>query len=94
MRQESRQWYSKPDVVLREESDDWAILFDPDTGQSLVLNPVAVCMFKALQETGTVSGIARYVRERYKDIPDALDSDIEALVEGLAEKGFIGQAAQ
>lgn len=31
-----------PLIVLREEFDDWAILFDPGTGDAFGLNPVAV----------------------------------------------------
>ena len=27
-------------VVLREEFDDWAVLFDPDTGSGFGINPM------------------------------------------------------
>ena len=28
-------------IVFREEFDDWAILFDPDTNETLGMNPVS-----------------------------------------------------
>ena len=31
-----------PLIVLRIEFDDWAILFDPDTGEGFTINPVGV----------------------------------------------------
>jgi len=33
---------ANPGVVLREEFDDWAVLFDPDTGESFAVDPVGV----------------------------------------------------
>ena len=30
---------ANPSVVLREEFDDWAVLFDSDSGNSLALDP-------------------------------------------------------
>ena len=39
---------ANPSLVLREEFDDWAVLFDPDTGDSFGLNPVSVFIFKRL----------------------------------------------
>ena len=39
---------ANPLVVLREEFDDWAILFDPDTGNAFGLNPTGVYLWKLL----------------------------------------------
>ena len=46
-----------PLLVLREEFDDWAILFDPDTGDSFGLNPVSVFIFKHLDGRHTLQSI-------------------------------------
>ncbi len=37
-----------PYVQLREEFDDWAILFNPDTGRGFGLNPTGVRVWKLL----------------------------------------------
>ncbi len=34
--------------VIREEYDDWAILFNPDTSEAYGLNPISVFIFKRL----------------------------------------------
>ena len=33
---------ANPMVVLREEFDDWALLFDPDTNDIFTIDPVSV----------------------------------------------------
>ena len=37
---------ANPLIVLREEFDDWAILFDPDSGDAFGLNPIGVHIWK------------------------------------------------
>ena len=39
---------ANPLMVLREEFDDWALLFDPDTSHSYGLNQVSVFIYKRL----------------------------------------------
>ena len=46
-------------VVLREEFDDWAVLFDPDTGNACGLNPVGVFIWKRLDGRHTVPDILK-----------------------------------
>ena len=45
-----------PYVQLREEFDDWAILFNPDTGRGFGLNPTGVYVWKLLDGAHTVDG--------------------------------------
>ena len=85
-----KKWYIGPNIVLREEADDWGILFDPDTGNSVVLNPVAISMFKAMRKTQDIDGVAAAIRAEYTDIPESLKEDITTFVNSLAENGFIG----
>ena len=37
-----------PVVVLREDSDEWAVLLDPDTGSTFGLSPVGLFIWKRL----------------------------------------------
>jgi hypothetical protein len=39
---------ANPTVVLREEFDDWAILFNPDTAEAVGTNPVGVAVWKLM----------------------------------------------
>ena len=85
-----KKWYIGSNIVLREEADDWGILFDPDTGKSVALNPVAISMFKAMQKTQDINSIISIINEEYEEIPDTLEQDIVDLIETLAQDGFIG----
>ncbi len=46
-----------PWVMLREEFDDWAVLFDPDTGHGFGLNPTGVLVWKLLDGEHTVEAL-------------------------------------
>jgi SynChlorMet cassette protein ScmD len=77
-------------LVLREEFDDWAILFDPDTGTGYGLNPVAVLVWKHLDGRHSQQDIARIIEENCEDVPqDVLEHVIE-FIDTLSEKGFVG----
>ncbi|RPJ51839.1 MAG: SynChlorMet cassette protein ScmD, partial [Acidobacteria bacterium] len=39
---------ANPTVVLREEFDDWAVLFNPDTAAAVGTNPVGVAVWKRM----------------------------------------------
>jgi SynChlorMet cassette protein ScmD len=50
---------ANPHVVLREEFDDWAILFDPDSGRGFGLSPTGAYVWKLLDGKHTST---RYLR--------------------------------
>ena len=39
---------ANPVCVLREEFDDWAVLFNPDTADAVGINPVGVAVWKLM----------------------------------------------
>jgi SynChlorMet cassette protein ScmD len=80
-------------VVLREEFDDWAVLFDPDTGNAFGLNPVSVLVWKCLDGKHSVEDIVKVVREKCEGVPDEVDKDVNDYVQSLVEKGFAGYEA-
>ncbi len=79
-----------PMVVLREEFDDWAILFDPDTAQAYGLNPVSVFVWKRLDGNHTISEILQELRAACKDAPAEANDHMRDFVKKLVEKGFAG----
>ena len=48
---------ANPIIVLREEFDDWAILFNPDSGDAHGLNPIGVFVWKRLDGKHTINDI-------------------------------------
>jgi SynChlorMet cassette protein ScmD len=81
---------ANPLLVFREEFDDWAILFDPDTGDGFGLNPVSVFIWKHLDGKHTIKDILMELRESCEDVPDTAEQEIKDFVEGLVEKGYAG----
>ena len=81
---------ANPLIVLREEFDDWAILFDPDTGDAFGLNPIGVSIWKRLDGSHSVEDILKDVQEGYEDVPDEAESDLQQFIEDLVQRGLVG----
>ena len=81
---------ANPNVVLREEFDDWAILFDPDTGGGFSVNPVSVFIWKRLDGKHTAEEIVAELRESCEDVPDDADAHLREFVGELVERGLAG----
>jgi SynChlorMet cassette protein ScmD len=79
-----------PIVVLREEFDDWAVLFNPDTADALGTNPVGVAVWKRMDGKRSIEDIVSEIKNSFEDTPDAALKEIAAFVNTLDEKGFVG----
>ena len=85
---------ANPLVVLREEFDDWAVLFDPDTGHAFGLNPVGVFVWKHLDGHHTPDGIVREIRAHCENVPDEVDTHIEGFIQDLLKQGLAGHEVE
>ncbi|MBW1792608.1 MAG: SynChlorMet cassette protein ScmD [Deltaproteobacteria bacterium] len=85
---------ANPLLVLREEFDDWAILFDPDTGDGFGLNPSSVFIFKRLDGKHTLQDILKELHESCEDMPENAEQEIKDFIEELVEKGYVGYEVQ
>lgn len=82
-----------PLVVLREEFDDWAVLFHPDTGQALGLNPTGVAIWKRLDGRHTLADIAAELDQDFEAVSPDAGQDVSAFVDELVVRGFVGLMA-
>ena len=76
-------------VVFREEFDDWAILFNPDTAKAVGINPVGVSIWKNLNGRIDIEGMALRVEEVFTNVPDTVSEEISAFLEELHKIGFV-----
>ena len=60
---------ANPLIVLREEFDDWAILFDPDQGNAYGLNPISVFIWQRLDGKHNVDDIVAELQAQYTEVP-------------------------
>ena len=81
---------ANPLIVLREEFDDWAILFDPDTGNAFGLNPVGVFIWKLLDGKHSIPDILARMQESVEDVPPEAQEDLEGWVQELVNRGLAG----
>lgn len=79
-----------PLIVLREEFDDWAILFDPDTGKGMGLNPTGVFIWKLLDGSHTLNNILEKLRGECDNVPEEAGNDLREFVHELTERGLAG----
>lgn len=79
------------DIVLREEFDDWAILFNPDTAAAVGVNPVGVATWKLIDGERSLADIAEALRDHFDAVPDTVTDDLAGFIEQLTEYGFVGR---
>ena len=94
MLKESKKPVANPLVVLREEFDDWAILFEPDTGHAFGINPVSVFIWKRLDGRHTIEDISRELRENCKNMPEEAGDHVKDLIQDLVDGGLAGYEMQ
>ena len=80
---------ANPSVLLREEFDDWAVLFDPDTGHGFGLNPTGVYLWKLLDGGRSIDEMLHALRRDAPDVPEEAGEQILAFVEELAQHGLV-----
>jgi SynChlorMet cassette protein ScmD len=81
---------ANPVAVLREEFDDWAVLFNPDTADAVGINPVGVVVWKLMDGQRDLDAILAGVRDCFSDVPEAAGEEVSGFIDELAERGFVG----
>ena len=85
---------TNPVVVLREEFDDWAILFNPDTAEAVGINPIGVALWKLMDGERSLKDLVEEVNHRFSDVPDSAIEDMSRFVSELTQGGFVGYGLQ
>jgi len=76
-------------IVLREEFDDWAILFDPDTGHSVGINAMGVTLWKLMNGKRSLEEMVEAIGESYAPIPEEATEHVKQFIDSLSKQGFI-----
>jgi SynChlorMet cassette protein ScmD len=78
-----------PDIVFREEFDEWGVLFDPETGKAVAMDPVAVFYWKHLDGSNDKARLLEMLKKECEDVPDDADQHLDEFLGKLREAGFI-----
>ena len=84
---------ANPVAVLREEFDDWAVLFNPDTAAAIGINPVGVAIWKQLDGRHDLATIVAEIQARFSNVPGTAEDEIALFIDQLALQGFVGYEA-
>ncbi|MBN1563807.1 MAG: PqqD family peptide modification chaperone [Anaerolineae bacterium] len=86
-------YVQNPDVNIREEDSDGALLFNPDTNQVQVLNSSGMYIWKMCAKGCTVTEIITAIKANFEDVPDGeVESDVEEFIAAMTNNGFLGVA--
>ena len=80
--------------MLREEFDDWAVLFDPDTGHGFGLSPTGVYVWKLLDGEHSIDDMLEALRRDAEGVPPGASEHLVAFVEELTNNGLVGREGE
>jgi hypothetical protein len=84
-------YLQNPDVNLREEDEDGALLYNPDADRVQLLNTTGLYIWKFCAQGHTTGEIISALKADFDDVPeDALAADVEEFVNEMIDTGFLG----
>ncbi len=84
-------YIQNPDVNIREEDEDGALLFNPDTDQVQLTSKTGFYIWKLCAKECTVNDIVNAFKNDYDEVPgQEVISDVEEFINKMVESGFIG----
>lgn len=86
----AERWMQLPEIVFRDDFQDDALLFDPETDKAYRLNRTGVLVWQALETGATVEEVIGRVRANTSDHPASLEDDVRGFYSLLQEKSLIG----
>ena len=82
---------ANPEVVFRQEFDDWAVLFEPDSGETYGLDPVSAFIWQRLDGNKSKEEIlAELDKECEGGIPEDAPKHFDDFISDLQKHGLVG----
>jgi hypothetical protein len=89
---DTRRYLANPEVSCREEGPEGALLFNPDTDTTLVVNSTGLLIWQALGQPRTPDEVVAYLLETCDDVPaERVATDVDEFIQKLQPGGFIGE---
>ena len=85
---------TNPDLVLRVEDDECGLLFNPDSGEVMVLNRSAVEIWNRLDGQCSLRELITSLREVFDDLGAEAESQILQTIDSLIQRGAVALAEQ
>jgi Coenzyme PQQ synthesis protein D (PqqD). len=92
---ESKLLARNPDVILREEDPDGALLFNPDTNQIRVINATGLFIWKQCDGRKDLPAIVVALKSAFDGVPETeVEGEVRAFVDDMRANGFLGIPTQ
>lgn len=75
-------------VVLRVEDDSFALLYDPESGDRFVLDPVGVRICSCLDGAYGLEEIVAELRAEFDGVPMDAEEQVRAFIADLVRRGL------
>jgi hypothetical protein len=83
-----------PDVVLRQEDPDGALLFNPDTNQIRVINTTGLFIWKQCDGEKDFPAIVSALKKDFDGVPDKeVGKQVNTFIDDMRANGFLGVPA-
>ncbi len=88
-------YLTNPDLVIREEDENGALVFNPDTNDVKIINHTGISILNICSQKIAVSDIVNELNEQH-DIQEGTDveTDVKNFLDEMIATGFIGLAEQ
>jgi SynChlorMet cassette protein ScmD len=81
-----------PNIVIREEFDDWALLFNPESGKVYGINPTTAFIWQQIDGNTSIKDISGRLKDTFDKTPDTVEEEVMSIIERLADIGYLSFA--
>lgn len=86
----SPRYIRNPDVILREEDADGALLFNPDTNAIKVINDTGLAVWRRCDGRHTLADLVAALDEEFEAVPlDTAPGEVQEFLDILSAGGFL-----
>ena len=78
-----------PHLLFRTEADGTGILFDPNDGQTFLLNRTSALICRCLEKGAEKSAILAEIAAHADNVPENAAAEVDAFIETLRERGYL-----
>jgi hypothetical protein len=84
-------YVKNPDIVVREESQDGGLLFNPDTNEIKLLNATGLFIWELCDGEREIDAIVAALQDAFDGLPDDEIADqVQAFLEEMEAAGLVG----
>ena len=85
-------YVQNPDIALREEDESGSLLFNPDSGEVLVINDTGRFIWDLCEKGSTTIKMVEQFNKAYENLPENLEEDINGYLTIMTKGAFLASS--